>query len=155
MALICWSYNRVEREANSGACGFRLYILKDNDIIILNVVSGCAFLDSRVIVLVYLLSILYLYEINLNGTQVQFVEFIKYFYSYLLLPLVIHYTIIPCIHSFSHPSCSTLPHFPCVQVLWCCNFLPCVCHVHVSRYIYLNVQALADEVFLGKILRIE
>ena len=77
---------------------------------------------------------------------------IKYFCFYFMLPLVLYHTVILFIHSFSNPQCSTLYYFPCVQVLWSCNLLPCSCHVHVSSNIFRNMQALANEVVLGEVL---
>lgn len=73
---------------------------------------------------------------------------IIYFYYYLLLLLILSHTLIPCIHNFSHSSCSPLLFFPCAQVSCSFNFLPCVCHVHLYRSICQNILALGDKIAL-------
>ena len=92
-----------------------------------------------------------LYEIRLGGTKVMSVDFNKILYYYLLLTLVPSNTTIPCIHSFSRPSCSLLWNFPCVWVPWSCNHHPCGCLTHASINIYRNMRALDDEVVLGEV----
>ena len=65
-----------------------------------------------------------------------------------MLLLILSHTLIPCIHNFSHSSCSPLLFFPCAQVSCSFNILPCVCHVHLYRSICQNILALGDKIAL-------